>query len=65
MVKDLKDTLNLPKTDFPMRARLVQREPERIAHWRSLDLYGAIQKKNADKPAYILHDGPPLSLIHI
>ncbi len=61
MVKDLKDTLNLPKTDFPMRARLVQREPERIAHWRSLDLYGAIQKKNADKPAYILHDGPPFT----
>ena len=61
MVKDLKDTLNLPKTDFPMRARLVQREPERIAHWRSLDLYGAIQRKSSKNPAYILHDGPPFT----
>lgn len=61
MVKDLKETLNLPKTDFPMRANLVAREPERVAHWEKSGLYEAIQKKNAEKPAYVLHDGPPFT----
>ncbi|HLS29010.1 MAG TPA: class I tRNA ligase family protein, partial [Opitutales bacterium] len=61
MVKDLKETLNLPKTDFPMRANLVAREPERVAQWDKISLYEAIQKKNADKPAYVLHDGPPFT----
>lgn len=61
MVKDLKDTLNLPKTRFPMRANLVTREPERIAHWEKTSLYHAIQKKNADGAPYILHDGPPFT----
>ncbi len=59
MAKDLKETLNLPKTDFPMRARLVDREPERLAHWQSIELYRATQDKNAERPAFILHDGPP------
>jgi isoleucyl-tRNA synthetase len=61
MAQDLKDTLLLPKTDFPMRANLVQREPARIAHWEKLGLYGAIQKKRAGGPAFVLHDGPPFT----
>ncbi len=59
MVKDLKETLNLPKTDFPMRARLVEREPARLAHWNSIGLYDAIQEKNAGGSLFVLHDGPP------
>ncbi len=61
MAKDLKDTLNLPKTDFPMRGNLVEREPVRIKHWESLDLYRKIQEKNAKGPGFILHDGPPFT----
>ena len=61
MATELKDTLQLPKTDFPMRANLVQREPGRIAHWDKLGLYDAIQKKRAAAPAFVLHDGPPFT----
>ncbi len=63
MAQDLKDTLLLPKTDFPMRAGLVQREPGRVAHWEKLDLYGKIQAKLAQSPqgAFVLHDGPPFT----
>lgn len=56
---DYKATLNLPQTDFPMKASLAQREPEMLAHWQAIDLYGQIREKNAGKPRYILHDGPP------
>ena len=58
---DLKNTLNLPTTKFPMRGDLVKREPARIEHWRKTDLYGRIQKKNAGCPKFILHDGPPFT----
>jgi isoleucyl-tRNA synthetase len=62
MAQDLKDTLQLPKTDFPMRANLVQREPSRLAHWEKLDLYAAIQRKNASTgKTFVLHDGPPFT----
>ena len=61
MSKDLKNTLNLPKTDFPMRGNLVEREPVRIQHWESLELYQKIQEKNANGPSFILHDGPPFT----
>jgi len=61
MAQDLKDTLQLPKTDFPMRANLVQREPSRLAHWEKLDLYAAIQRKNATGKTFVLHDGPPFT----
>ncbi|MDR1011346.1 MAG: isoleucine--tRNA ligase [Opitutaceae bacterium] len=66
MATDLKDTLQLPRTDFAMRANLVQREPARLAHWEKFDgigLYAAIQKKRAaqNAPAFILHDGPPFT----
>lgn len=61
MAQDLKDTLQLPKTDFPMRANLVGREPSRIEHWEKIGLYAAIQKKRATSAAFILHDGPPFT----
>jgi len=61
MAKDLKNTLNLPKTEFPMRGNLVRREPARIEHWRRLGLYEKIQAKNAGGPSFILHDGPPFT----
>ncbi|MFA5335299.1 MAG: isoleucine--tRNA ligase [Candidatus Omnitrophota bacterium] len=54
-----KETLNLPKTDFPMKADLPKREPEMLKGWESGDIYGAIRKARAGKPKYILHDGPP------
>jgi len=57
----LKDTLNLPQTAFPMRASLTVREPERLAHWEKLGLYRKIQEKNAEQPAFVLHDGPPFT----
>ena len=61
--QNYKDTVLLPKTDFPMRANLVQREPERLAHWDSLGLYHRIcEKRRADGcPRFILHDGPPFA----
>ncbi len=61
MAQDFKDTLQLPKTDFPMRANLVQREPARVAHWEKTGLYAAMQQKRAGAPAYVLHDGPPFT----
>ncbi|MBS0663278.1 MAG: isoleucine--tRNA ligase [Verrucomicrobia bacterium] len=61
MAHDLKDTLQLPKTDFPMRAGLAQREPGRVAHWQKIGLYRAIQQKRTGAPAYVLHDGPPFT----
>ncbi len=61
MAQELKDTLQLPKTDFPMRANLVQREPARLAHWEKLRLYEAMQRKRAAAPAFVLHDGPPFT----
>jgi isoleucyl-tRNA synthetase len=61
MAKDLKDTLNLPQTNFPMRGNLVQREPERIEHWKNLGVYDKIQEKNRDGERFILHDGPPFT----
>jgi isoleucyl-tRNA synthetase len=60
-----KDTLNLPRTEFPMRGDLPRREPELIAEWKRMDLYGRMQALRADAPPYILHDGPPYSNGHI
>ncbi|HVW20144.1 MAG TPA: isoleucine--tRNA ligase [Opitutaceae bacterium] len=62
MAQDLKDTLQLPKTDFPMRAALAQREPARVAHWAKLGLYRAIQARRGESaPVFVLHDGPPFT----
>ena len=62
---DYKDTLNLPVTDFPMKANLFQREPEILARWQQDDLYGMIEKAGEGKPRYLLHDGPPYANGHI
>lgn len=56
---DYKDTLNLPHTEFPMKANLSQREPALIEKWNRIDLYRKICEKNAGRPKFILHDGPP------
>ena len=63
--KKYKDTLNLPQTSFPMKANLVQREPEMLKSWEGEGVYQAIRKKSAGKPKYILHDGPPYANGHI
>jgi isoleucyl-tRNA synthetase len=62
---DYKTTLNLPKTDFPMKANLRELEPRSIARWRETEIYRLVQERNAGKPAYILHDGPPYANGHI
>ena len=56
---DYKDTLNLPQTDFPMRAGLAQREPGMLADWEARDLYGKIRAAAQGRPAFLLPDGPP------
>ncbi len=62
---DYQQTLNLPKTDFPMKANLAQREPDSIKKWQSLHLYQKIREKNQGNPRFILHDGPPYANGHI
>ena len=56
---DYNETLNLPKTDFPMRAGLPTREPEFLARWEANDQYAKLMKHNEGKPLFVLHDGPP------
>ncbi len=56
---DLKQTINLPRTNFSMKANLPQAEPKMLARWAEEDLYGQIRKSRAGKPVWILHDGPP------
>jgi isoleucyl-tRNA synthetase len=58
---EYKDTLNLPRTDFPMKADLVTREPERLKQWQEMDLYGRIQAARKAAPKFVLHDGPPFA----
>ena len=57
--RDYSETLFLPKTDFPMRAGLPQKEPELLARWRDLDLYGRLRAAAKGRPRFVLHDGPP------
>ena len=59
MSEDFNNTLNLPKTDFPMRGNLPQREPDMLDKWEQDCLYYALSEKNKGKPSYTLHDGPP------
>src|SRR5579863_8096506 len=61
---DLKQTVNLPRTSFSMKANLPQTEPKMLARWAAPDsngddLYAQIRRSRAGKPVYILHDGPP------
>jgi isoleucyl-tRNA synthetase len=54
-----KDSVNLPRTDFPMKADLPAREPQMLERWKALDLYGRIRAARAGRPKFVLHDGPP------
>ena len=54
-----KDTVNLPRTEFPMRGNLPATEPEVLARWEAMDLYGQIRRSRSQAPKYVLHDGPP------
>ncbi len=56
---DYKNTLNLPQTDFPMKANLAEREPQIYAEWKKIDLYNLLRKNLKNNPKFILHDGPP------
>ncbi|MBO4453007.1 MAG: isoleucine--tRNA ligase, partial [Clostridia bacterium] len=60
-MKDYKDTLNLPATDFPMRANLPQNEPETLKKWNESGLYEKMLARNEGRPSFVLHDGPPFS----
>src|SRR6476646_9998375 len=57
--RDYSATLFLPKTDFPMRAGLPQKEPELLARWQTIDLYGKLRAAARGRPKFVLHDGPP------
>ena len=59
MTMDYKKTLNLPKTDFPMKGNLAQREPECLTNWNRIELYQKIREVAQGRPKFILHDGPP------
>jgi isoleucyl-tRNA synthetase len=63
--RDYSATLFLPKTDFPMRAGLPQKEPEILDRWRRLGLYGRLRRAAKGRPKFILHDGPPYANAHI
>ena len=57
--RDYSETLFLPRTDFPMRAGLPQKEPQILARWQKLDLYGRLRAAAKGRPRFVLHDGPP------
>ena len=59
MPLELKSTLNLPKTDFSMKANLPQNEPKMLARWQAMSLYERIREARKAGPVYVLHDGPP------
>jgi isoleucyl-tRNA synthetase len=61
MSQNYKETLNLPKTDFPMKANLAAREPELLKMWEETRLYQQIQKSREDRELFVLHDGPPFA----
>ena len=56
---EYKDTLLMPKTEFPMRGNLPKREPEIQAKWEEINIYEQVQKRTEGRPLFILHDGPP------
>jgi len=61
MSQNYKDTLNLPRTDFPMKANLAAREPEMLSAWEQTRLYQQIQKSREGRDLFVLHDGPPFA----
>jgi len=65
MTKDYKDTLNLPRSSFPMKANLSKKEPDFLAFWNDLDLYSKLMEKRDRSKSFILHDGPPYANANI
>ncbi|KAB2537418.1 isoleucine--tRNA ligase [Salipiger aestuarii] len=65
LVPDYKDTLNLPKTDFPMRAGLPRREPEWLARWERIGIYDRLRDRAEGRTPFTLHDGPPYANGHL
>ena len=65
MSTDYKNTLNLPETDFPMRANLAKREPGFLEFWKERDISGKMLKNREGAPSFVLHDGPPYANGHI
>jgi isoleucyl-tRNA synthetase len=65
VAQDFKQTMNLPQTDFPMRANLSSREPEWLAYWDEIDVYGESLKNREGAEPFVLHDGPPYANGHI
>ncbi|MBK5957670.1 isoleucine--tRNA ligase [Rhodoplanes elegans] len=63
--RDYSKTLFLPVTDFPMRAGLPQKEPDILAHWATIDLYGRLRQASQGRAKFVLHDGPPYANGHI
>src|SRR5262245_21852662 len=63
--QDYKNTLNLPKTDFPMKADLPNKEPQWVKFWNEGNVYDKVVTKNEGRPCFILHDGPPYANGHI
>jgi isoleucyl-tRNA synthetase len=61
MPQDYNKTVNLPNTDFAMRASLPKREPDMLSQWQDIDLYHKMMERNEGRPSFILHDGPPFS----
>jgi isoleucyl-tRNA synthetase len=59
MSQNFKDSLHLPKTDFPMKANLAKREPEFLSFWKERDIYGKLMEERKHAPLFVLHDGPP------
>src|SRR3954471_12529226 len=57
--RDYSETLFLPKTDFPMRAGLPQKEPEILQRWQAINVYGRLREASAGRAKFVLHDGPP------
>src|SRR6056297_2153665 len=62
---DYKDTLNLPQTEFPMRAGLPKREPEWLARWEEIGIYDRLRERTDGRPPFTLHDGPPYANGHL
>ena len=60
-----KENINLPKTEFSMKANLQNKEPGIVDFWNKIDLYNNLRAKSKGKEKFVLHDGPHLSLIHI
>ncbi|MBM4378857.1 MAG: isoleucine--tRNA ligase [Deltaproteobacteria bacterium] len=63
--RDYKDTINLPKTDFPMKGNLAQLEPRMLERWDKEGTFARVLEKNAGKPRFVFHDGPPYANGHI